>query len=173
MSLKIAMRPRFVLHVALPCDEVFERFKAALEAGHGRVIRAEYYWGKQIELRIQREQQRVWTPELKLFVDCAGQEGTTLLGRFGPDGHVWTLFMAMYALCALIAFGGVMVLSSQLMVRGGGLWGVWLIFAGAFGAALVYALALLGQQLAHEHIARLEELVHAALPDELCQWREG
>jgi hypothetical protein len=172
MSLSIAMRPRFTLHIALPCQQVFERVRDQLAAEPQGLVRAEYYWGRQIELRIRREQQRLWTPELKLFVDCEGDAGTTLLGRFGPDGHVWTLFLAMYSLCGLLSFGGVMVLTSQLMVPRSGLWGAWLIAAGIIGAALIYALALIGQRLASDHMAALHALVVRAIPSELCQWRE-
>lgn len=170
MSVQIAMRPRFELRVALPCQQVFERVKAQVEAEPGGLVRAEYYWGRQIELRIRREHQRLWTPELKLFVERSDESDTTLLCRFGPDGHVWTLFLAMYALCGLAAFSGAMVLSSQLMVRGGGMWGGWLLVAGGVGAGLVYALALVGQRLAREHMERLYATLGAALSAELCQW---
>jgi hypothetical protein len=170
MSVQIAMRPRFELRVALPCPQVFERVKAQVEGDAGGLVRAEYYWGSQIELRIRRDAQRLWTPELKLCVERSDEAHTTLRGRFGPDGHVWTLFLAMYALCGLAAFSGVMVLSSQLMVRGGGMWGGWLLAAGGVGAALVYALALVGQRLAQDHMERLHAALTAALPAELCQW---
>jgi hypothetical protein len=47
-----------------------------------------------------------------------------------------------------------------------------LIAAGIGGAALVYALALIGQRLASDHMAALHALVVRAIPSELCQWRE-
>ena len=165
--MSIAMRPRFSLRVPMPPDEARARILAELETP-GCGCRGEIH-GQQLELRIVRPDHHTWSPQLVLWFEEPEPGQTWMQGKFGPDGHVWTMFMAGYAASVMIALGGAFVLSSQMMLRGQSRWGGWLIVAGGVGCVLVYVLARIGQRLAQPQTERIHALMCRAFPEE-CHW---
>ena len=73
------------------------------------------------------------------------------------------MFMAGYASAGMLALGGCLVLSSQMMLEGQARWGAWLIAVGGALAILVYLLARVGQQLANPQMEHIDALIHRAL----------
>lgn len=105
--MSFAMRPRFELLVHVGVEEVTRRVREQIEEP-GCMCRAEYYGPHQLEVRIEREHHHTWSPELKLLIE-EHPEGALLRGRYGPDGHIWTAFVAGYAISAMTAGAGALV----------------------------------------------------------------
>ena len=71
--------------------------------------------------------------------------------------------MAGYASAGMLALGGGVVLSSQMMLKGQTRWGAWLMLVGIALAIVVYLLARVGQQLASPQTEQIDALIHRAL----------
>ena len=97
------MRPRFELQ--LPVDR--ERWLAALkalldtntDALRGQVFR------KHAVVQMRDSKRTFWSPYLNLEVEDE-PDGSAILGRFSPHPNVWTLFMGVYILLAIVGLGG-------------------------------------------------------------------
>jgi len=165
--MSVAMRPRFGLDVPMNHEEVISKLKThASEPGsHCRV---EVFYDTQVEIRIIREHHHMWSPQLILFLDSTEQK-TKMRGKFGPDGQVWTMFMAGYATSAMLALGGLIVLSSQMMLRDQSPWGLWLIAASIAHTIFVYVVAQIGQRLATPQMELIHALICRSFPDD-CTW---
>lgn len=165
--MSIVMRPRFTLDVGLTLEQVVERLEAEA-AEPGCVCRVELFYDTQVEIRIIKEHHHTWSPQLVLFLE--ERDGrTSMRGKFGPDGHIWTMFMAGYATAGMIALGGFFLLSSQMMLKGQERSGVWLIAAGVVVSVLVYLLAQVGQRLATPQMELIHALICRSFPDD-CTW---
>jgi hypothetical protein len=139
-------------------DEVLARTKRALQARadiDGLVITG------RIELVPDRESRHFWSPQLTVDVDVDG-EGALLRGRFGPHPHVWTLYMAIHALGAMSTIGAAMFGLSQYLV-GQTPWALLALPAAPVLAALVWAMAFVGQGLSAEQMYALRRFVEESL----------
>ncbi len=161
--MSFAMRPRFELRVHATVEDVTHRVREQVRASEG-VCRAEYYGPHQLEIRIERGH-HTWSPELKLLIH-EDQDGARLRGRYGPDGHIWTAFVAGYAISGMTAGAGALVLSSQLMLESTSHWGGWGIVAGVVGVVLVHLLARVGQHLARPQMRSIHTLLCRAFPSD-------
>lgn len=160
-QMSIAMRPRLELTVGLGTEQVIARLREEA-AAPTCICRVEVFYGDQVEVRIKRDHRHTWSPQVVLALE--EQDGATRLrGKFGPDGQIWTMFMAGYASAGMLALGGCLVLSSQMMLEGQARWGAWLIAVGGALAILVYLLARVGQQLANPQMEHIDALIHRAL----------
>lgn len=160
--MSIAMRPSLELTVEWGAEQVIERLREEA-AAPGCICRVEVFYGDQVELRIKREHHHTWSPQVVLSLEEQQDGTTTLRGKFGPDGQIWTMFMAGYASAGMLALGGGVVLSSQMMLKGQTRWGAWLMLVGIALAIVVYLLARVGQQLASPQTEQIDALIHRAL----------
>jgi hypothetical protein len=152
------VRPRFVLPVPLSAEEVLSRTKSALaERGDidGLVLTG------RIELVPDRESRHFWSPQLTVDVEAEG-EGSVLRGRFGPHPHVWTLYMCIHAIGAFATVGSAMFGISQYLV-GQTPWALFALPAAPVLAALVWALAFVGQGLGAEQMYALRRFLEESL----------
>lgn len=163
--MSIAMRPGLELTVGLGPEQVIERLKHA--ASEPKCIcRVEVFYGNQVEVRIARDHHHTWSPQVVLFLQEHEEgEQTTLRGKFGPDGQIWTMFMAGYACAGMLAMGGGVVLSSQMMLEGQSRWGLWLVLVGGALALFVYLASQVGQRLAEPQMKHIDALIHRALDE--------
>ena len=102
----------------------------------------------QIELRIHPRARRFWSPQLVVRVEDDGGE-TVASGRFGPDAHVWSLFLAIYAFVVIAAGFAMMWGIAQLMLDEAP-WAFLAAPAALVLIALIYSAAGVGQRLGHE-----------------------
>lgn len=153
----MSMRPTFELIVDHPSEEVMERLKETL--AHAECPCRGEVFDHQIEIRICPPQHHYWSPELNLLIAPSDQPSTRLHGKFGPGAHVWTLFMAGYAIFGMSIGAGLLIALSQWSL-GTPLWGAWFVVAGLLGCALVWAAAGVGQRLAAPQMEDIRKLVH-------------
>lgn len=162
--MNLRMRPRFTLDVRIPPAEVLARFREA-QVSRRLPCRVSILDGF-AEFSPPREQHRVWSPYLKLVAwPDPSTGGTRLDGRFGPNGSLWTFFMAMYA--GLLVIGSVALLWA---------WTQWMMLdqtpiafavvaACIAGAGVVYGAGKLGERLADDQMRLLHDAVLAELDD--------
>lgn len=107
----LTLQPTFVVDIALPPDELMPRMRQVCEGEEFR-DRVETA-GNCIEFRIDKVDQRFWSPHLSVMVSAGDAEGhqnptgpdhSKLFCRFSPRPEIWTMFMAIYAVIIGVIF---------------------------------------------------------------------
>ena len=116
----------------------------------------------QIDLQIRRSERRFWSPQLVVHVRQDADGRTSLTGHFGPNGNVWTMFMACYGFVVLSAIVMAFYGTAQMMM-GSSAWAFWALPAAAVCVVLIYLAAGVGQRLGHDQTETLEAFLMSAL----------
>ncbi|NOY93418.1 MAG: hypothetical protein GXP55_19725 [Deltaproteobacteria bacterium] len=162
------VRPEFELVVPFSCDEVVVRVKAALRCD--AEVRGLFARGR-IELVPDPAVQHFWSPQLEADIEACpasaldAPESTHVRVRFAPHPHVWSFYVAVHALGALATLGAGIFGFSQYLA-GGSPWALWALPASPVLAALVWALAFVGQGLSAEQMYALRRFLERALEDD-------
>ena len=120
---------------------------------------------QQIDLRIRPEDVHFWSPQLKVVLRPDEGGRTRMLGHFGPNSNLWTLFMAAYGFVVLSMITGVFYGSAQLMLREYA-WALWTLPIGAVCLVVIYAAAAVGQRWGHDQTEVLERFLSTAVQDD-------
>ncbi|MEM7186324.1 MAG: GTP-binding protein [Bacteroidota bacterium] len=102
---EIVLRPRFRMQLKRNSEWALQAFEAAGKSNANFVITR---IDDRVFIKIPKEKQHFWSPQLDLQIWDQEDENTTMLrGLFGPKPTVWTLFMFLHFVVAgiLIAFG--------------------------------------------------------------------
>jgi hypothetical protein len=159
MARRITMRPRF----EIPLDEVdgkcFQRLEKLLaedEAPYtGQVLREHAF------IQLPREQRSMLSPYLNLNIR-EEESQCTLIGRFTPHPHVWTGFMAIYGILAMIGLCGLMYGLAQMTVDETP-WGLWAVPFCLGLIAFVYGAAIIGQGLTADEMYRMRAYIECLI----------
>lgn len=157
------LRPRFRLQVRLPADEVVDRF-ADVDTTDGPFEL--YVEDRQAELTVSADDRHFWSPYLKLRIDPEDGE-TELRGTFGPNINVWSMFVAAYAVSALVGTTGLFVAFSQVWIDQSPT-GLGLTALSVVATLLVWVAGQIGQRLAYDQMIALHLLVHHQFQDVLA-----
>ncbi len=152
------LRPRFEMRVPYPASETLDRLNEKL-AAQDCMCKGEVA-GNHFHLNITKNLQHIWSPHLNLEVIDDGSE-SIIHGHFGPRSDIWTMFMAIYAICGFIFFMGLFFLLSQWML-GMQPWALWPVIGAVIIAVAVYFFALSGQALSQEQMQMLLGFVEDA-----------
>jgi hypothetical protein len=106
------------------------------------------------------QKQTFWSPYLNLEVEDE-PDGLAIRGRFSPHPHVWTLFMAVYILLAILALGGLSYGIVQHTL-GQAPWSLLIVPAAVALSGFVYGATLIGQGLGAEQMYLMRSLVDRA-----------
>lgn len=151
-------RPRFELSTAFSPSEAKERVERLLEENDdvsGMVMEG------RIELTIPPPEQHLWSPQLTIDIEESADSGSTLRARFGPHPHVWTMYMAGFAILLTGAMVSAVFGFSQWVINHDP-WAFWLTPVFGILAALVFGAAFVGQGLSSEQMYLLRSfLTHA------------
>ena len=153
------MRPGFQLSMEESAEAILNAVKGRLRDESG-VMNGLVAKGR-IELHVPRSEEHLWSPQL--VVDLEESEGTTTLNaRFGPHPSIWTMFLAGYAISAVVAFMALMFAAAELTM-GTPPRSLW--FAGGAGLAAlgVYLLALAGQGFGEGQMGALRSFLEETL----------
>jgi uncharacterized integral membrane protein len=93
-------------------------------------------------------------------------DGSVIRGRFSPHPHVWTMFMAVYILLAIIALGGLSYGMVQYTL-GQSPWSLLIAPAAVALFGFVYGATLIGQGLGAEQMYTMRSLVDRTCVDAL------
>ena len=155
------MRPVFTVPHADPVAvlrRVEERLEAADRACDGTVFRAHAV------LQPRVEERHFWSPHLYLearLVDAEDEfapEAPELRGRFAPHPNVWTMFIAIYAVLAIAALGGLIVGVSQWWLQTTP-WALGVVPAAVALIGFVYGAVFIGQGLGASQMYELRAFV--------------
>jgi uncharacterized integral membrane protein len=157
------MRPRFELQLPVDRERWLGVLKSLLdtEAGalRGQVFR------KHAVVQMQDRERTFWSPYLNLEVEDE-PDGSAIRGRFSPHPNVWTMFMGVYILLAIIALGGLSYGIVQYTL-GQSPWAFAIVPAAVAMFGFVYGATLIGQGLGAEQMYTMRSLVDRACVDAL------
>jgi hypothetical protein len=157
------MRPRFELQ--LPVDR--ERWLGALESlldNDSGTLRGQVF-RKHAVVQMQDGDRTFWSPYLNLEVEDE-PDGSAIRGRFSPHPNVWTMFMGVYILLAIMALGGLSYGIVQYTLDQSP-WAFAIVPAAAAMFGFVYGATLIGQGLGAQQMYTMRSLVDRACVDAL------
>ena len=100
----IVLRPRFKFELPRSNEAVLKDFEEAKAAQSDFIVSR---IDDHVFIKFPKAEQHFWSPQLHLEINEVTQESCMLHGLFGPNPTVWTLFMFLHFVIALvfIAFG--------------------------------------------------------------------
>ncbi len=161
------MRPTFEVPLLCKHAAFLDALGASIEGDdrcEGKVFRrnafllpipsARHFWSPYLQLEIRLKSEEPWASDDTI-------EGDMLFGRFSPHPNVWTGFMAVYALLAMVAMGGAVYGVSEWML--GEPPYAWLAVPAALAlGGFVYGAVFIGQGLGAEQMYELRSAVDRA-----------
>ena len=129
------------------------------ESLRGQVFR------KHAVVQIRDGERTFWSPYLNLEVEDE-PDGSVIRGRFSPHPNVWTMFMAVYILLAIVALGGLSYGMVQYTL-GESPWSLLVAPAAVALFGFVYGATLIGQGLGAEQMYTMRSLVDRVCMDAL------
>lgn len=146
-------QPAFTVNVPIVPNRAMERLKAAIANEELRGV-AEAA-GMVIEFKIARSDRRFWSPHLS--AQCSEADGgTQIFARFSPRPEVWTLFIAIYFVVAILVCLAMTVGYVQWAL-GYSPWSLTAVPIGLLLIAGLHVASLIGQQLSADQMALLRE----------------
>jgi len=101
---EVILRPRFSKETNHSSEEVIALFEAVKkERKDYHISRVDHH----IYLKIPKEDQHYWSPQLHLEIDEVDEESSSIRGLFGPNPAIWTMFMFFHFFvgASFLAFG--------------------------------------------------------------------
>ncbi len=154
------MRPRFRVPVEGDVEAARARLRQAL-ATEDCAVRGSRI-GQRFELTVPEVDQHYWSPHLSVILEEDDDGRAFAEGRFGPHPHVWTMFMAIYAVVTFLGIAAAVYGVSQWTL-GQSPSGFWGIPGAALIGAVVYLSAFYGQGLGSDQMYALRSFVDGAL----------
>lgn len=166
-------RPTFKLESPHSLEELQRRVRAFLKTT--TKLRGTAY-DQLIELSIHGNDHHFWSPQILAKVTEHEDRSTTLEVRFGPDPHVWALYVFTYATLTFVAIFA-LVWGFVQRTLGQSPTAMLIAPAALIAAALVYGAGFVGQGLGSDQMyllrATLEKLVAADEHSEKTASAEG
>jgi hypothetical protein len=156
-------RPRFALELRLAPEVVVERVRKHLEVDttvSGAVFR------RTLLLTVRDEDTHFWSPHLDIQLDDREDGGTRLTAMFAPHPQIWTGFIAVQALFALLSMGAAVWLTSALILGQDPTVAIGSLALMLFGGGFAFGAAYVGQGLGSEQMYVLRAFLDAALREE-------
>ena len=154
-------RPRFAFEVAGPPDAVTERVRARLAQGDGKVTGSVFR--RTVLLTVRPEDTHFWSPHLDVQLDDAPAGGTRVSGVFAPHPKVWTTFVGVQFIFALLSVAAGVWLTSALMLGNDPWWPLGGLAAMLFGGGFSYGAAYVGQGIGSEQMYELRAFLEHAV----------
>ena len=99
ISNEIVLRPRFELDLKQSNETALVSFEVAKENQTDFIISR---IDDHIYIKIPKKQQHFWSPQLHLEIAHQDDDNSTLYGFFGPNPTVWTMFMFLHFVIAIL-----------------------------------------------------------------------
>lgn len=153
-------RPLVDLVIDEPPAQVLHRLETGLadcKECLGHVGRSE------VSFYVAEPHRHVFSPYLSLEVRPSPQ-GSRLRGRFGPEPHLWTLFLAIYAsFLAVVAAGS--VYGSVQVALGLGYSGLLVSAAALLGLGVACGVDLIGRSRGARQMHHIRQFIGRTLPE--------
>ena len=149
------MRPRFEFQLPVTRERWLGELRAQLKSDadplRGQVFR------KHAVVEMRDNKRTFWSPYLNLEVEDE-PDGSAIRGRFSPHPNVWTMFIAVYVLLALVALGGLSYGLVQYTL-GQPPWSLLVAPASVALFGFVYGATLIGQGLGAEQMYTMRSFI--------------
>ena len=149
------MRPRFELQLPIDRERWLGALRQLLEDDPG-VLRGQVF-RKHAVVQMRDQERTFWSPYLNLEVEDE-PDGAAIRGRFSPHPNVWTFFMGVYILLALLALAGLSYGIVQYTLDQPP-WAFGIVPAAVALFGFVYGATLIGQGLGAEQMYTMRSLV--------------
>ncbi len=159
------MRPRFELQLPVERERWLETLRALLD-GETESLRGQVF-RKHAVVQMRDEKRTFWSPYLNLEVEDE-PDGSAIRGRFSPHPNVWTMFMGVYILIAIVGLAGFSYGIVQWTL-GQSPWAFVVAPAALALFGFVYGATLIGQGLGAEQMYVMRSLVDQACIDALSE----
>jgi uncharacterized integral membrane protein len=157
------MRPRFELQLPVTREAWLDALRSALQ-NDAQSLRGQVF-RKHAVVQMRDTERTFWSPYLSLEVEDE-PDGSAVRGRFSPHPNVWTMFMAIYILLAIVALGGLSYGMVQYTL-GQSPWSFLIAPAAVALFGFVYGATLIGQGLGAEQMYTMRSLVDRVCMDAL------
>jgi len=153
------MKPKFTIPLDKKEEIVFKCLDKILRSERfpvtGQVLKNHAF------VQLPREERSFLSPYLNLSMR-EDENGKSLVGRFSPHPHVWTGFMAIYAILALVGLGGFVYGWAQTLIGESPVM-MWVLPICLAVIAFVYGAAVIGQGLTSSEMYTLRNVVDRAV----------
>ena len=110
------IRPRFIQVVEADPDTLREQIISRITEKSDRFeIRS---FPGFVALRITEEDRHFWSPRLNLSLEEVEQGKTQVKGLYGPNAHMWSLFLFSYLILGFVAVGTLSSFAGYMIVMG-------------------------------------------------------
>ena len=114
ISNQVVLRPRFQMELDIRCTDVLERFAfAKIEQSRFKISCIDHH----IFIRLPREEQLFWSPQLHLEISESSENTCTLHGFFGPNPTVWTMFIFFHVVVGTLFLADMIWLYSNFSLN--------------------------------------------------------
>jgi hypothetical protein len=153
------VRPRFRVYVASNPEAVRTRLMAALaDLPVGLVARD---FPGLIGLHITEDRRHYWSPRLLLNIDPQPDGTSCIVGIYGPEPEVWSIFLYGYIFSGMIGIFSAIMGGAQILVSSTP-WALWITGAMVLMAAGLYIAAQLGQKMGAWQTFQIHEVWRGA-----------
>ena len=101
VSQEIVLRPRFTLSVGKSAETLLQQFKEASNPKRFITTQVDAH----VFIKIPKARQEFWSPQLDLVINELSENSAEVRGLFGPRSAVWTMFMFLHFIVAMIFIG--------------------------------------------------------------------
>lgn len=158
------IRPRFRFESKHSCTEVRERIEQKLESEVHPIYAV--VSNQHIFLKFKQSETHYWSPQLDLSCETREDGATVIRGLYGPNPHVWTVFMFSYlAIGVLALFLGMFGLSRLSL--GMSAWVLWVLPGLGILALLLYLFSQFGQKIGAEQTFQLHHFLEEVLEERI------
>ena len=159
------LRPRFRLRVDRDAEHVMDVFRERKSADE---LPCEIeLFDRQVEFSVRDRDRHFWSPFLNLIIESERDE-TVLYGKYGPNGNVWSMFLAAYAALFLTAAVGFFIGTSQMQIDQP-ITGFWITGGAFLLAVVVWFVGRVGRALAHPQMVMLHECVERIFGEDILE----
>ncbi|MFG0290583.1 MAG: hypothetical protein ACF8CQ_20560 [Rhodopirellula sp. JB044] len=147
------LQPAFTIDVPVEQKQAIERLKMAIARDELRGLAESA--GSVFDFKIARAERRFWSPHLSAQFSET-DSGVKLFARFSPRPEVWTMFIAIYFIVAIL-MGLAMIVGYVQWTLGYSPWSLAVVPMGAFLIACLHLASMIGQSLSADQMALLRE----------------
>lgn len=97
---KVLLKPRFNIKIDESQEAILNKFKENLEDDNCKY--SAKISGNHIFLDVPKEDEHFWSPQLQVEIDKDENNQTIVKGILGPKPQVWTFFMFLHFVVALL-----------------------------------------------------------------------
>jgi hypothetical protein len=159
MSSEYQLRPRYRFQTSEKESSIIERLSKGIEdSGPLRLRKTNNH----LIIAFSGKQKHFWSPEMDLNVESRTGKDALIRVLIGPAAAIWTFFMFLYSVAALLLVGGLILGYSQFALNKP-MWGFYLIPASVVAAVGIYLAGLWGKSRAHHQMEELKSYFDRAL----------